>query len=70
MRGFNDDEIGSIIQFAAQNSDIIRGIIFQQIAFTGRATGNHLRESWRDWHLAEVAESDTNSVIKATDCIP
>lgn len=70
MRGFNDDEIGSIIQFAAQNSDIIRGIIFQPIAFTGRATGNPLRESWRDWHFAEEVESQTNSEIKATDFFP
>jgi uncharacterized radical SAM superfamily Fe-S cluster-containing enzyme len=70
MRGFNDDEIGTIIKFAAQNSDIIRGIIFQPIAFTGRATGNPLSESWRDWHFAEEVETQTHSEIKATDLFP
>ena len=70
MRGFNEDEIGAIIKFAAQNSDIIRGIIFQPIAFTGRATGNPLSESWRDWHFAEEVESQTHNEIKATDLFP
>ena len=40
MRGFNDKEVGRIVRFAAANSDIIRGLIFQPIAFTGRATDN------------------------------
>jgi uncharacterized radical SAM superfamily Fe-S cluster-containing enzyme len=70
MRGFNDDEIGAIIKFAAQNSDIIRGIIFQPIAFTGRSTNNPLSESWRDWHFAEQVESQTHNEIKATDLFP
>jgi uncharacterized radical SAM superfamily Fe-S cluster-containing enzyme len=70
MRGFNDDEIGTIIKFTAQNSDIIRGIIFQPIAFTGRATGNPLSESWRDWHFAEEVETQTHRQIKATDLFP
>lgn len=70
MRGFNDDEIGAIINFAAQNSDIIRGIIFQPIAFTGRATDNPLSESWRGWHFAEQVQSQTHNEIKATDLFP
>jgi hypothetical protein len=70
MRGFNDDEIGTIIKFGAQNSDIIRGIIFQPIAFTGRATRNPHNESWREWHFAEEVETQTHSEIKATDLFP
>lgn len=70
MKGFNDDEIGTIIRYAAQNSHIIRGIIFQPIAFTGRATGNPSSELWRDWHFAEQVESQTNNQIKAIDLFP
>jgi uncharacterized radical SAM superfamily Fe-S cluster-containing enzyme len=70
MKGLNDDEIGTIIRYAAQNSHIIRGIIFQPIAFTGRAADNPLSESWRDWHFAEQVESQTHKQIKATDLFP
>ena len=70
VKGLNENEIGSIINFAAKNSDIIRGIIFQPIAFTGRATNHQSRESWRDWHFAEEVESQTHGEIKATDLFP
>lgn len=70
IKGFNDEEIGTIIRYAAKNSHIIRGIIFQPIAFTGRATNNPSSESWRDWHFAEQVESQTNKQIKATDLFP
>ncbi|HII85785.1 TPA: radical SAM protein, partial [Candidatus Bathyarchaeota archaeon] len=44
MQGFNDAEVGNLINFTAKNSDIIRGLIFQPVAFTGRATDNPFRE--------------------------
>jgi uncharacterized radical SAM superfamily Fe-S cluster-containing enzyme len=70
MRGFNDNEVGDIIRFAAQNSYIIRGVIFQPIAFTGRATDNPFREEWRDWHFAEEVENQSNGEIQTTDLFP
>ncbi len=70
MRGFNDNEVGEIIRFAAQNSYIIRGIIFQPIAFTGRATDNPFREEQRDTRFAEEVEEQTNGEIKTTDLFP
>jgi uncharacterized radical SAM superfamily Fe-S cluster-containing enzyme len=70
MRGFNDGEVGAIVQFAAQNSDIIRGLIFQPIAFTGRATDNPFREAWRDWRFVEEVENQTKGQIKMTDFFP
>ncbi|MHC1636437.1 MAG: tetraether lipid synthase Tes [Candidatus Methanospirareceae archaeon] len=36
VKGVNDDQIGSIIKFAIENSDIIRGVNFQPISFCGR----------------------------------
>jgi uncharacterized radical SAM superfamily Fe-S cluster-containing enzyme len=70
MRGFNDKEVGTIVRFAAQNSDIIRGLIFQPIAFTGRATGNPFREAWTDWRFVEEVENQTQGEIMAVDFFP
>jgi uncharacterized radical SAM superfamily Fe-S cluster-containing enzyme len=70
MRGFNDNEVGDIIRFAAQNSHIIRGIIFQPIAFTGRATDDPFREEQRDTRFAEEVEEQSNGEIKTTDLFP
>ena len=70
MRGFNDEEVGDVIRFAAQNSYIIRGVIFQPIAFTGRATDNPFQESWRDGRFAEEVEEQSNGEIETTDLFP
>ena len=70
MSGFNDAEVGQIVRFAAANSDIIRGLIFQPIAFTGRATDNPFKEAWRDWRFAEDVEAQTGGEITAKDFFP
>jgi hypothetical protein len=36
VKGVNDDQIGDIIKFAIENSDIIRGVNFQPVSFCGR----------------------------------
>ena len=70
MNGFNDQEVGKIIRFAAANTDIIRGLIFQPIAFTGRATDNLSQDAWRDWRFAEQVESQTDGEVKTSDLFP
>lgn len=70
MRGFNDNEVGDIIRFAAENSHIIRGVIFQPIACTGRATDHPSREEWREWHFAEEVENQSNGEIETKDLFP
>ena len=70
MRSLNDKEVGAIVKFAAKNSDIIRGLIFQPIAFTGRATANPFREAFREWSFAEDVENQTEGQIKTTDFFP
>lgn len=37
-KGMNDDKVGDIVKFAFENSDIVRGVNFQPISFTGRVT--------------------------------
>jgi uncharacterized radical SAM superfamily Fe-S cluster-containing enzyme len=70
MNGFNDKEVGKIIRFASQNSDIIRGLIFQPIAFTGRATDNPFQDAWRDWRFAEEVQAQTGGEIETSDLFP
>ncbi len=36
VRGVNDDEVGKIVDFALENLDVIRGVNFQPVSFTGR----------------------------------
>ncbi|MBE6514871.1 MAG: radical SAM protein [Candidatus Methanomethylophilaceae archaeon] len=44
VKGLNDHQIGDIIKFAFDNSDVIRGVNFQPVAFTGRMTHEELSE--------------------------
>jgi uncharacterized radical SAM superfamily Fe-S cluster-containing enzyme len=70
MNGINDTEVGDIIRFAAANTDIVRGLIFQPIAFTGRATDNPFQDAWRDWRFAEQVATQTGGEIKTSDLFP
>ncbi|MDR3206476.1 MAG: radical SAM protein [Candidatus Methanoplasma sp.] len=38
VRGVNDHQIGDMVRFAFDNFDVVRGINFQPVAFTGRMT--------------------------------
>ncbi len=42
INGVNDNLVGDIINFAFENSDIIRAVNFQPVAFTGRITKEEL----------------------------
>jgi len=35
-KGVNDDQVGDIVRFASNNLDIVKGINFQPVSFTGR----------------------------------
>jgi hypothetical protein len=41
VKGINDDQIGAIINFAVENSAIIRGVNFQPVSFCGRTSHDH-----------------------------
>ena len=42
INGVNDNLVGDIVKFAFDNSDIIRAVNFQPVAFTGRVTKEEL----------------------------
>ncbi len=44
VRGLNDMQIGDIIKFAIENKDVVRGVNFQPVAFTGRVTHEEVSE--------------------------
>lgn len=67
----NDNEVGGMIKFAAKNVDIIRGIVFQPMSFTGRTLGFVSREDRVDNSLlAQRIEEQTEGMIKEEDMFP
>lgn len=44
VRGLNDMQIGDILKFAIENRDVVRGVNFQPVAFTGRVTHEEVSE--------------------------
>jgi uncharacterized radical SAM superfamily Fe-S cluster-containing enzyme len=69
--GINDNEIGEIIRFAAENVDIIRGIVFQPMSFTGRTEGIVSRKNRVcNSLLAMRIEEQTAGKISEKDLFP
>ncbi|MCW4002192.1 MAG: radical SAM protein, partial [Candidatus Bathyarchaeota archaeon] len=69
--GVNDNEIGDMIRFAAENVDIVRGIIFQPMSFTGR-TGSFASRKNRVCNslLAKRIKEQTGGKIDEKDLFP
>lgn len=42
VKGMNDTQLGDIVKFAFDNADVVRGVNFQPVAFTGRVTNEEL----------------------------
>jgi uncharacterized radical SAM superfamily Fe-S cluster-containing enzyme len=69
--GINDNEVGDMIKFAAENVDIIRGIVFQPMSFTGRTSEYVSRKDRIDNSLlAQRIEEQTGGMIKEEDMFP
>jgi uncharacterized radical SAM superfamily Fe-S cluster-containing enzyme len=67
----NDNEVGDIIKFAAKNVDIIRGIVFQPMAFTGRTPNGISREDRVcNSLLAQRIQEQTDGMITEEDLFP
>ncbi len=71
IKGVNDNQIGDILRFAAQNIDIIRGVNFQPVSFAGRTPADEV-ESQRvtipDFEM--MVEEQTDGQIKVEDFYP
>jgi uncharacterized radical SAM superfamily Fe-S cluster-containing enzyme len=71
INGKNDHQVGDIIKFAAKNTDVIRGINFQPVAFTGAAKSDDVeRERVTVPDLVKRIEEQVGGVLKSSDFYP
>lgn len=70
IRGFNDHQLGDIIRFAIDNVDIIRGVNFQPVAFTGAASLKELEGRITIPGLFREIERQTEGMIRMDDFYP
>jgi uncharacterized radical SAM superfamily Fe-S cluster-containing enzyme len=71
VKGINDDQLGRIINFAAENHDIIRCVNVQPVSVTGRIDRNKLAE-YRITipDFMKSVEEQTGGQIKTSDFFP
>jgi uncharacterized radical SAM superfamily Fe-S cluster-containing enzyme len=44
VKTINDDQVGEIVKFAVRNSEVVRGVNFQPVSFTGRIDRKQLEQ--------------------------
>lgn len=55
VKGINDHQIGDIVRYAIENIDVVSGISFQPVAFTGRINRRELEQ--KRFTLSDLAHS-------------
>lgn len=71
VKGTNHDQVGDIIKFAADNIDIIRGVVFQPVSFAGRTPSEEVeKQRITVSDFEELVEEQTDSKIKVEDFYP
>jgi len=71
VRGVNDHQVGDILKFALQNIDIMSGISYQPVTFTGRISARERME--KRFTLADLAiniEEQTGLIRNPDDWFP
>jgi 7,8-dihydro-6-hydroxymethylpterin dimethyltransferase len=71
LKGVNNDQIGDILRYAADNIDIIRGVNFQPVSFAGRTPADEVeaqRVTIPDFE--KMVEEQTNCQITVEDFYP
>ncbi len=71
IRGRNDHEVGEIIKYAARRIQVVRGVNFQPVAFTGAASQDDVeKERVTIPDLTAAIENQTDGVIRQADFYP
>ena len=71
VKGVNDDQVWPILHFALENMDVVRGVNFQPVAFTGRISNEELEKGrYTLPDLAKDMEKQSGGKIKASDWYP
>jgi len=64
-KGVNDHEIGNILDFAKDNSDVCSGVIFQPVALCGRISFEELMDlRYTTSDLKVAINKHTNNALK------
>jgi uncharacterized radical SAM superfamily Fe-S cluster-containing enzyme len=67
-KGINDHQVGDMIRFAAENSDIVKFIVFQPVSFSGRIDTTKLKEMRiTNSDVMRLAEEQTKGEVKKGD---
>ena len=71
IKGINDHQIGDIIKFAFDNNDIIYGVNFQPVSFSGRTPADQV-EAQRITipDFVNIIEEQTKGQVKTNDFYP
>ncbi len=71
VKEVNDDQVWPILDYALKNMDVIRGVNFQPVAFTGRMTREELvKGRYTLTDLIHDVERQSGGKIKASDWYP
>jgi len=67
-KGVNDHQVGDMIRFSVENSDVIKFIVFQPVSFTGRIDTAQLKEMRiTSPDVMRLTEEQTGGQIKKSD---
>lgn len=71
VKGINDDQLGDIIRFAQKNYDIVKGVNFQPVSFSGRIDKKELkRRRITIPDVLNLLEKQTSGEILKSDFYP
>ena len=71
VKGVNDDQVGEIIKFAFDNNDIIYGVNFQPVSFSGRTPSEHVEEERITISdFVHIIEEETDGQVPTTAFYP
>ena len=71
QRGVNDGQMGDIVRYAGENSDVVRCVNFQPVSMAGRMDRNKIREvRITNADVVNGVERQTGGQIRASDFYP
>ena len=71
QRGVNDDQMGDILRYAGENSDVVRCVNFQPVSMAGRMDKNRIRAvRITNADVVNGIERQTRGQIRASDFYP
>ena len=71
QKGLNDAQMGDILRYAGENSDVVRCVNFQPVSMAGRMDRNKIREvRITNADVVNGVERQTDGQIKASDFYP